>query len=55
MLVNFTKKELIEINISASQNLSMFKKTLKDNEKKSLESIFNKTFKFLNKNNKESK
>lgn len=55
MLVDFTKKELIEINLSVSQNLSKFKNTLKDHEKKSLESIFNKTFKFLNKNNKESK
>jgi len=47
MLVNFTKKELIEINVSVSQNLSKFKDTLKDHEKKSLESVFNKTFKFI--------
>ena len=47
MLVNFTKKELIEINVSVSQNLSKFKDTLKDHEKKSLTNVFNKTYEFL--------
>ncbi|MAG25094.1 hypothetical protein CMI47_05890 [Candidatus Pacearchaeota archaeon] len=47
MLVNFTKKELIEINVSVSQNLSKFKDTLKDHEKKSLESVFDKTYKII--------
>jgi hypothetical protein len=53
MLVNFTKKELIEINVSVSQNLSKFKDTLKDHEKKSLENIFNKTYKIISKESKE--
>ena len=48
MSVKFTKKELIEINVSVSQNLSKFKDTLKDHEKKTLESIFNKTIKIIN-------
>tara|TARA_R100000697_G_scaffold108915_1_gene124460 strand:+ start:8 stop:187 length:180 start_codon:yes stop_codon:yes gene_type:complete len=48
MLVKFTKKELIEINVSVGQNLSKFKDTLKDHEKKILESIFNKTISILN-------
>jgi len=48
--IDFTKKELIEINVSVSQNLSKFKDTLKDHEKKTLESIFNKTIKIINPN-----
>ena len=48
MLVKFTKEELIEINVSVSQNLSKFKDTLKDKEKKILESIFNKTINIIN-------
>ena len=46
--VNFTNKELIEINISISKDLNQFKNNLKDHEKKTLESIYNKTKDFLN-------
>ena len=53
--VIFTKKELIEINVSVSQNLSKFKNTLKEHEKETLESIFNKTKDFLNLHLKEKK
>lgn len=53
--VNFTHKELIEINISVSQNLSKFKNTLKQHEKETLESIFNKTKQFLNSHLKKPK
>ena len=40
MLVKFTKKELIEINVSVGQNLSKFKDTLKDHEKKDFRKYF---------------
>jgi hypothetical protein len=44
MLLDFTKAELIEINLSVSQNLQKFRDTLKEHEKKSLNSVFDKTF-----------